>query len=250
MPASARRRCSAPPGTPRAALAAAAAGHSNRKIGALLFLSPRTVEWHLREVFGKLGVGSRQKLEGALEAAVPAWRAPVRGGVDRRPPGPSGDLHGRGGRLGVVRRDRLGGRGGAAEAPDHDEHVGAEQDRDAARDGREGGEPPVGRGSVQPCREGLAERDQTEEGENRRQPRPGLENVLGYSVGGHFRVLGGRGPFRSDPCYSLFLGRHSSQDPDRSEEVAARCPAGPVTCGIGCAAAAEGAEREGGVAVR
>jgi DNA-binding CsgD family transcriptional regulator len=44
----------------------AADGHTNPEIGAQVFLSHRTVEWHLRKVFAKLGINSRKELRPAL----------------------------------------------------------------------------------------------------------------------------------------------------------------------------------------
>ena len=41
-------------------------GRSNAEIGAELFLSVRTIEWHLRKVFMKLGIASRKELKDAL----------------------------------------------------------------------------------------------------------------------------------------------------------------------------------------
>jgi DNA-binding CsgD family transcriptional regulator len=41
-------------------------GHSNPEISTQLFISPRTVEWHLSKIFTKLGITSRRELRAAL----------------------------------------------------------------------------------------------------------------------------------------------------------------------------------------
>ena len=41
-------------------------GRTNPQIGAELYLSSRTVEWHLNKVFAKLGISSRRDLGDAL----------------------------------------------------------------------------------------------------------------------------------------------------------------------------------------
>ena len=47
-------------------------GLSNPEIGAQLFISARTVEWHLGNVFTKLGISSRKELISALHDDRPS----------------------------------------------------------------------------------------------------------------------------------------------------------------------------------
>jgi DNA-binding NarL/FixJ family response regulator len=46
--------------------AAASRGASNREIGAELYLAPKTIEFHLRNIYRKLGVRSRAELAARL----------------------------------------------------------------------------------------------------------------------------------------------------------------------------------------
>jgi DNA-binding CsgD family transcriptional regulator len=53
-------------------------GHSNPEIGARLFISPRTVEYHLHKVFAKTGIASRSQLDRVLpEEASAAQPVPA-----------------------------------------------------------------------------------------------------------------------------------------------------------------------------
>jgi DNA-binding CsgD family transcriptional regulator len=50
----------------------ASEGLSNPEIASRLFISPKTVEYHLHKVFGKLDIASRNELRRALATKVQA----------------------------------------------------------------------------------------------------------------------------------------------------------------------------------
>lgn len=60
--------------TPREAAVAAlvAAGRSNREAGAELYLSTKAIEYHLGNIFAKLGIRSRHELAARLPERDPA----------------------------------------------------------------------------------------------------------------------------------------------------------------------------------
>ena len=65
-------RCAAPWNT------TASVGVANPEIGARLFISHRSVEWHLRKVFTKLGISSRKGLLGVADSGgSPLMSAPT-----------------------------------------------------------------------------------------------------------------------------------------------------------------------------
>jgi DNA-binding CsgD family transcriptional regulator len=65
-------------------------GRTTREAAAALFLSPKTVEYHLRKVYTKLGIGSRAELAELVDSPVTSpVRSPVRSPVTSPGPGPA-----------------------------------------------------------------------------------------------------------------------------------------------------------------
>ena len=52
-------------------------GLSNPEIAAQLFMSPRTIEYHLHKVFTKLDISSRNQLPGVLASSRNEGRGPI-----------------------------------------------------------------------------------------------------------------------------------------------------------------------------
>ncbi len=48
-----------------------AAGRTTREAAGALFLSPKTIEYHLRSVYRKLAIGSREELSAVMGTAPP-----------------------------------------------------------------------------------------------------------------------------------------------------------------------------------
>ncbi len=61
-------------------------GHTTREAAAKLFLSPKTVEYHLRNAYRKLGVRTREALAEALGAPDPLNRGADGRGTFREAP--------------------------------------------------------------------------------------------------------------------------------------------------------------------